>query len=686
MRARHGFALASLALCVPLLACGGDDSTETPATSGGSGQSGAGSGGKSGGSGQSGAAGSKAGSGGQAGGGQAGGGQAGQAGGGQAGQAGGGQAGQAGGGQAGQAGGGQAGGGMAGAGMSGGSGQAGGGQAGSGGGGPLSCSEDLSAVLDGSGAVVQVCPDDQGCKGGACVPLCEAADAAGSNLGCEFWVSTPRTIGTKYATPSLQPCFAVLLANTTKQPAKVQVELGGASFDATTFGRLPAAGKEPKDWPALPPEGIPADQVAVLFLSHDPAVIFQETQLSLACPVATATGASGVEGNGLGEGFRIATDVPVSAYDIFPFGGARSHFPGAQLLFPRAATGTNYVLVGPPRGTSTVPGPAFLQILAVEDNTQVTLAPTEALPASGAIPAIAAGSKATFSLDAGQYAQWEIEGGTLDLAGSILESDRKVSVSVGNRFLRLQPVDGPGGEATHNAQQPASSLGFSYVAAPYETRRADLQPEEIQYRLVGAVDGTTLAYDPPVDGAPAQLGKGQVADFKTTLAFKVKSQDADHPFGFAQMMMTANVPGGSREGGLVPYMSPPYPLGDEEFVPLLPPVQFRSAYVFMTDTTYATTNLTVIREQGASGFEDVEVECLGKLSGWKAVGSDGTHQYTTVDLLRAGKPSGTCQNGRQYASSKGPFGLIVWGLDTYSSYGYPAGGNARKTTEAVIKP
>ena len=41
---------------------------------------------------------------------------------------------------------------------------------------------------------------------------------------------------------------------------------------------------------------------------------------------------------------------------------------------------------------------------------------------------------------------------------------------------------------------------------------------------------------------------------------------------------------------------------------------------------------------------------------------------------------------RQQASSKGLFGLIVWGLDSFASYGYPAGGNARKTSEIVIKP
>jgi hypothetical protein len=30
-------------------------------------------------------------------------------------------------------------------------------------------------------------------------------------------------------------------------------------------------------------------------------------------------------------------------------------------------------------------------------------------------------------------------------------------------------------------------------------------PESVPYRLVGAVDGTTLVFDPPISGVPATL-------------------------------------------------------------------------------------------------------------------------------------------------------------------------------------
>src|SRR5262249_575827 len=131
-----------------------------------------------------------------------------------------------------------------------------------------------------------------------------------------------------------------------------------------------------------------------------------------------------------------------------------------------------------------------------------------------------------------------------DMSGSVLTSDKPVAVFAGNRFFRLQPMDEPGGEETHGQIPPVSALGTEYVAAPYATRRADLAPEAIPYRFVGAVDGTQLTYDPPITGAPTSLDLGQVADFTVTGPFHAQSQDDKHPFAAAQIMPTANIPGG----------------------------------------------------------------------------------------------------------------------------------------------
>jgi hypothetical protein len=275
------------------------------------------------------------------------------------------------------------------------------------------------------------------------------------------------------------------------------------------------------------------------------------------------------------------------------------------------------------------------------------------------------------------------------MSGSVVSSDNPVAVVAGNRFFRLQPVSEPGGEEAHGQVPPVSALSNEYVVAPYATRRADLMPEDISYRVVGMVGGTSLTFDPapPADaGAPMTLSVGQVADFQVTGPFVVSSQDAMHPFAIAQIMPTANLPGGeaSRPGATAP-MYPPN-LGDEEFTIILPPGQFLSQYVFFSDPTYPTTNLVLTRVAGPGGFEDVTIGCLGTASGWQPAGSSGKYEVTNVDLLRAGIASGTCTNGRQTATSAAPFGVVVWGEDSYSSYAYPAGGNGAELTTVTVPP
>ncbi len=536
------------------------------------------------------------------------------------------------------------------------------------------CSADLRDVLDSSGHTIRTCPVDQGCTMGACVPACDAAAASHGSIGCAFLAMTPPNYP-----PALPPCHAVFLANTWAQPVHVTVTRDGTTYDATMFGRIVDNATAPSAWAPIPATGIPVDAVGVLFLSSDPASVMPETGTPLSCPVTPAIDASTViNATGLGHAWSIGTDAPVSAYDITPFGGAPSFFPSAALLLPSSALGDQYVVIATPIGTASPAGPQWLAIVGDTNGTSVSIQPTIDLPAAGGLPAIAAGATGTVMLDAGQVAQWQLAATTTrDTSGTLVRADHPVAIVAGNRFFRLQPTPGPGGEATHQQILPVDALGHRYVAAPYTTRRMDLAPEAIPYRIVGAVDGTTLTFDPAITGAPSALGRGQIVDVTTSSAFVVASQDAMHPFALAQIMPTANLVGGSRTGAH-PSMYGPQ-LGDEEFVVLFPPDQFLSRYVFFTDPTYWTTNLALIRTPDASGaFQPVTVDCLGEVSGWTSANAAHDYEVTTVDLVRAGVGVGTCANGHHAASSTAPFGVVVWGTDAYASYAYPAGGNARQ--------
>ena len=536
------------------------------------------------------------------------------------------------------------------------------------------CSADLRDVLDATGGTLRTCPLDQGCSMGACVPACDAAVAAHGSIGCAFLAMTPPTYP-----PALPPCHSVFLANTWDQPVRVTVHRGGTSYDATTFGRIVDNATTPDHWAAIPTTGIPVDAVGVLFLSSDPHAVMPETGTPLTCPVTPAINAATViDASGEGDAWAIGTDAPVSAYDIIPFGGAPSFFPSASLLLPTSALGDQYVVIATPIGTATPGGPQWLAIIGSADATSVSIQPTVDLAAGGGLPAIAAGTTGTVMLDAGQVAQWQLPTTTtLDTSGTLVRASHDVAVVAGNRFFRDQPTPGPGGEGTHQQILPLDALGHRYVAAPYTTRRMDLAPEVIPYRIVGGADGTVLTFDPAITGAPTTLARGQIADISSSAAFVVSSQDAMHPFALGQIMPTANLVGGSRPGAQNSMFGPQ--LGDEEFVVFFPPDQYLSRYVFFTDPTYWTTNLALVRERDASGaFQPVMIDCVGEVSGWTAVDAAHAYEVTNVDLVRAGVGVGSCVNGHHVASSAAPFGVVVWGTDAYASYAYPAGGNAQQ--------
>jgi hypothetical protein len=545
----------------------------------------------------------------------------------------------------------------------------------------LQCSPDLHAVVDNTGQVVEECATDQGCADAECVPACEAAGASKANFGCEFQIPTPPT-SPFLPTP---PCFAAFVTNSWGHPAKIEVSRDGAAFDLGSFARVVTPGQAPEDWSPVAATGLAPGEVAVLFLSSHPNSIHPETQQSLNCPVPDAAGAATqVDATGRGLNFHVTSDIPLTAYEIAPFGGAFSYIPSAELLFPTSAWGTNYVAVMPPAGTFEPPGPLWLQVVGAQDGTTVEIRPTADLEPGPDVEGAAKDVVKTFTVDAGEYVQWEVAAGAGDASGTLILSDKPVALHTGNRFLRLQPMMAPGGEATHQQNHAVTALGYEYVAAAYETRRADLAPEEIEYRVVGAVDGTTLTYDPPVPGAPATLAQGQVVDFAATGSFQIRSQDAEHPFVLSQIMDTCNIPGGTRPGATA--MGFMQLLGDEEWVVLLPPAQFLQEYIFFTDPSFATTNLVVTRVDDGDGFKEVTVDCLGTIGGWQPVGGDARFEVTTVDLIRADVGVNGCTNGQHTAESEGKFGLVVWGLDSYSSYAYPAGGNAIALTDLVIPP
>jgi hypothetical protein len=539
--------------------------------------------------------------------------------------------------------------------------------------------------VDANGNQIAVCPPDQGCAGGKCVPACTAAVSAKGTIGCDFYAPDPPFYMNGAGSTYDGTCYAVFVANTWGRSAQITVSRGGQTFDLTQLGRIPSGILPNITYDPIPATGVPPNQVAVLFLSHKPGAE-HSLGVPLTCPVTPAyLDDAAVSGTGRGQAFHVLSDTPITAYDILPYGGAQSFLPSASLLFPATAWGQNYYAVAPhPDGG----GSLWMMAVGAKDGTKVDVLSPGGLPGGANVDAAPANTTTSYTLNQGEILQWI----GADPSGTVLQSDAPIGLFTGSTYLQVSTATSPGGGGQDSAHQQIphiQALGSEYVAAGISSRLASLQPESVPYRFIGVVDGTVLTYDPaPPAGAPPTLGPGTIVELETTQLFTVRSQDDAHPFGVTQYM--PGRPAGGSTTGCGP--TPPIPfgdcaLGDEEWVNVLSPKQFLQRYVFFTDPTYATTNLVVTRVKGANGFADVSVDCLpAPISGWQDVGAGGTYQVAYVDLVRAAVPVGSCGGSRHEATSKGQFGVTVWGTDWFASYGYPAGGNVGTINNVTVPP
>ncbi len=150
-------------------------------------------------------------------------------------------------------------------------------------------------------------------------------------------------------------CYAIFIVNEWKtgEPAKIQVDLGGNVLPIAQFTRIPSGTGtnivyDPYDANA----GLPTNQVAVLFLSRDPAGDSDPTPTDprklAKCPpdvLPAVNGDASLHGTGKATAFHIKTNVPVVAYSMLPYGGGSARVTGSTLLLPTNAWGDNYVAV-----------------------------------------------------------------------------------------------------------------------------------------------------------------------------------------------------------------------------------------------------------------------------------------------------------------------------------------------------
>lgn len=547
------------------------------------------------------------------------------------------------------------------------------------------CSRDLHSVLDNcTGAVIEACSSDTGCANGACVPACSSAATAQGSIGCSFAAVPPDVPADK-----APGCFAAIVSNTWTTPVHVTAELAGAPLDVSKSVYRVSSGPDGAPVYESLSGVIPVGEAGVVFLAQgdDP------TGSATACPPGVTEAYHGVIVNehrtSIYDTFRVSTDRPVAAYSIFPYGGAKSYMPTATLLLPTTSWGTNYLLVDG-WNNKLIDDRSFVQIVAREDDTEVLIRPRVDIASSSSTSPVQftpAGEVSRTLLQRGQVLELSQRE---SLVGSALEASRPVAVFGGNPCTYL-PAQWAACDALQQQIPPLSHWSSRYSAVPYRTRRTALDglpiSENVHHRIVSAQDGTTLRYEPtrPV-GAPLTMQGGEAATFRADYPFIVRSQDNEHPIYVAVFMSGTVNPSPYNDG------EPGYNVngeGDPDFVNLIPDEQFLDHYVFFIDHTYANTSVTLVRRNDGTGFQDVDVDCVGTVGDWRPLGTDGRIEYTWLVLTKDGKGTSAggkiCQYGRHEASSAGAFELYVWGTDKFASYGYPAGAGSRPATKVRVE-
>jgi len=496
------------------------------------------------------------------------------------------------------------------------------------------CTLDLRATCVGD-APATTCDEPLRCHAGACIAPCAAAARHGSMAGCSFSTPVPDTTSFRSA------CFALLLFNPATTPAKVAIEYDQIGVDVSRVLRLPRGSGRDIRYERLAAPEIPPGELAIGFVADG------GPSAPGACP-AEIEGAGlvadvAVHGPGIGKGFHVRSSSPITAHAIYPFGGGTTGIGAATALFPTHSWDTAALAIEAnlPQGD----GP-LLQLIAGDSSTELTMMPVAPIQGGGAVlGSTPAGQKLTLRPAAGEFVQLA-QPGQFSLTGSPIEGSRPFGLFAGSPCAHSGVA---ACDPLFSQIPPRAHLGNEYVAVRHRNR-FDEKDEQTPWHLVGLVGGTVLEYEPaPPPGAPTSLGAGQIAQFRSSQPFVVRSQDASHPFYAAAIMESCRVYGTDDDCR-----------GDPEFVGLVPTSRYGERAAFFSDPSYPETNVVLVRAASAGVFHDVALDCMPKIEGWQRVGE--RFEFARIDLSRGNyEMQGSCGNGAHTLHSKSPITASVWG-------------------------
>ncbi len=536
---------------------------------------------------------------------------------------------------------------------------------------------------DGSGYdVIHTCDPSTGASCNAallrCSSPCADAEAANSYIGCEYWPVPTLNNGLRGIDPTRSAFhFAVAIANPGTNAATVTVDRGGTMIATRTVagGAL--------DVIQLPwDEALQADGMthmgtgAVQTVDPNPSVLERAAA------------------------YHLVSTLPVTVYQFNPLeyqqGSGLSRINSftndASLLLPTHAMTGNYIVMSRPTdqmralyrtflpphtlaGDITQSSPGFFTLVGVTDASSVQITFTSHVTAStdGAVRAFAPGESGTFTLGRGDVLQissgtprtcaesgstdmgavtlasgdYNVEyrycttGDTYDLTGTIIRSTSPLALIGGHNCARV-PTNRWACDHLEEVVFPLETWGTNALVVTTEP----LHSEPNVIRILSGDDGNAIAFDPPSIHAGVSLNRGQFIEFEASQSFRASGSGS---ISVAQFLVGQDYAGfGTAAAG---------DNGDPSQSLAIPVEQYRTSYTFLAPMSYAISFVGVSAPTGAQVILDGS-----PIAGLTPVGGTG---YDTANVSITG--------GVHSMTSSSPFGVVVYGFGSYTSYMYPGG-------------
>ena len=301
----------------------------------------------------------------------------------------------------------------------------------------------------------------------------------------------------------------------------------------------------------------------------------------------------------------------------------------AYLALPTDILGTSYINLGY-KNTNIVNSTQF-GIVATQNATTVTITPT--VTTSGR----PAGVPYNITLNQGQtYLLRNTDAAPQDLSGSIITSNKPIAVFGGMQCANI-PMNFYACDHIVEQLPPTTAWGKNFISVPLKTRtKGDT------FRFLASANNTTVE----VNGAiVATLNKGQLFETILTVASQIKS---NNPILVAQYSNSSSFDN----------------VTSDPFMMLITPYeQYLGNYTFSTPASGFSGNyVNVVAPAAAVGTLKLDGVVIPAAS-FTAIGSTGFRGAQLNITLGSHSING----------SNLPFGIFVYGYDSYDSYGYPGG-------------